>query len=154
MRIKSQTEFGAGLMFVGLGLAFALGATNFSFGSSASPGAGYFPFGLGVVLALLGGVVLFQSLTLETPDGCPIGAIAWKPLLVVVGSVVLFGLALPRLGLVATLPLVVALASLAGDEFRWQEAALNAVALTALCWVVFVWALKLTIPVWPSFIGA
>jgi hypothetical protein len=30
---------------------------------------------------------------------------------------------------------------------------LNAVLLTTLCIVVFVWALKLQFPLWPAFIG-
>ena len=55
--------------------------TNYSFGSSARPGPGYFPFGLGILLALLGALVLFEALTIETEDGEPIGAWAWKPLI-------------------------------------------------------------------------
>ena len=63
MKIKSQKDFWSGLMFMAAGLGFAVGATNYSFGTSARPGPGYFPFGLGVLLALLGAVVLFKSLT-------------------------------------------------------------------------------------------
>jgi hypothetical protein len=56
-------------MFVVVGIAFAWGATVYSFGSSARPGPGYFPFGLGVILAVMGGLVLFKALTIETDDG-------------------------------------------------------------------------------------
>lgn len=152
MRIKSQKDFWSGLMFVVLGLAFAWGATEYSFGSSARPGPGYFPFGLGILLALLGALVLFKALTIESPNGDRIGAIAWKPLLVIVGAICLFGFALPRLGLVLTLPLLIAVASFAGDEFKLSEVLINAVVLTALSWVIFIWGLGLVIPTWPPFV--
>jgi len=47
----------------------------------------------------------------------------------------------------------VVVAALAGDEFHWGEALLNAAILTAGSWVIFILGLKLTIPLWPSFIG-
>ena len=69
MKIKSERDFWSGLMFLVVGIAFAWGATTYSFGSSARPGPGYFPFGLGILLALLGAMVLFKALTIETEDG-------------------------------------------------------------------------------------
>jgi len=153
VKIKSQRDFWSGLLFLLVGLAFAWGATEYNFGSSARPGPGYFPFGLGVLLALLGGLVLFKAVTIESPGGDPIGAIAWRPLLVIVGAIAMFGLALPRLGLVFTLPLLIFVSSLAGDEFHWKDALISAVVLTAGSWVIFVWGLKLTIPVWPVFLA-
>jgi len=53
----AQKDFWAGLMFIVAGIAFAWGATNYSFGQSARPGPGYFPFGLGLLLAVLGGAL-------------------------------------------------------------------------------------------------
>lgn len=154
MRIKSQKDFWSGLMFVAVGLGFAWGATEYSFGSSARPGPGYFPFGLGVLLAVLGGLVLFKALTIESDNGDPIGAIAWRPLVVIVLAILVFGLALPRLGLVLTLPILVVIAALAGDEFKLHEALINSVVLTALSWVVFIWGLGLVIPTWPTFLSS
>lgn len=153
MKIKSQKNFWSGLMFIAVGLAFAWGATNYSFGNSARPGPGYFPFGLGILMAILGGMVLFGSLTVETDDGDKIGSFAWKPLIIIVGSVCLFGVLLPYLGLIATLPLVVISASLAGDEFHWGESLANAAILTAGSWLVFIKGLSLTLPLWPAFLG-
>ena len=139
-------------MFIVSGLAFAEGATNYSMGTSARPGAGYFPLGLGVIGAILGAVVLFKSLTIPTADGDKIGAIAWRPLLVIIGAIVVFGLALPRLGMILTVPILIGITSLAGDEFRWKGVVVNAFVLTLGAWVIFVLGLKLTIPMWPWFI--
>jgi hypothetical protein len=152
VKIKSEKDFWAGLMFLVAGLAFAWGATEYNFGSSARPGPGYFPLGLGLILAALGAAVLFKALTIETENGDPVGAIAWKPLTIVVGAMVMAGLLLPRLGLVITLPLLVVVAAMASDEFHWGEALLNALALTVFSWAIFIWGLKLIIPLWPSFI--
>lgn len=153
MKIKSQKDFWSGIMFVVAGLAFAIGAAQYSFGSSARPGPGYFPFGLGILMALLGAFILFESLVVETEDGEPIGRWAWKPLITITASVALFGWALPRLGLVVSLPLLIILASLAGDEFHWPDVLINCVVLTAGSWLIFIWGLKLVIPLWPKFIA-
>ncbi len=151
MKIKSQRDFWSGLMFVVVGIAFSWGATNYSFGTSARPGPGYFPFGLGILLAILGAVVLFKAMTVETAGGDPVGAFAWKPLIFITATVTVFGWALPHLGMVIALPILVVVASLAGDEHHWGESLVNAAILTAGSWAIFVWGLNLTIPLWPAF---
>ncbi len=153
MKIKSQRDFWSGLMFLLVGLGFAWGATEYSFGSSARPGPGYFPFGLGLLLAVLGCMVLFKALTIESANGDPIGGVAWKPLLVIVASIIMFGVCLPRLGLAITLPLLIVISAMAGDEFGWRGAVINAAVLTLASWVIFVWGLNLVLPVWPTIFG-
>jgi len=151
MKIKSQRDFWSGLMFVGVGLGFAWGALNYRFGTSAQPGPGYFPFGLGILLALLGSFTLFESLTIDTDDGEPVGAWSLKPLSIIIGSIVLFGLLLPRAGLFIALPVLVVTSALAGHEFKWHEALINAAILTVASWAIFVWGLKLPMPLLPAF---
>lgn len=153
MKIKSQKDFWSGVMFVAVGIGFAWGATAYNFGVSARPGPGYFPFGLGIILALLGALILFSALTIETDDGDPVGAIAWRPIAILTAAIVLFGLALPPLGMVVALPLLIVVSALAGDEFHWGEAIANSVVLTAGSWFIFIWGLGLTIPLWPKFVG-
>ena len=110
MKIKSERDFWSGLMFIGVGVAFAIGAMEYSMGPncpdgapcatsliarftqlSARPGAGFFPLGLSVLLALLGLFVLFKALTIETPGGDPVGGFAWRPLVVVIAAILAFG---------------------------------------------------------------
>jgi hypothetical protein len=151
LKIKSQRDFLSGLMFLIVGVVFAVGATNYSMGTSARPGAGYFPLILSVIMAILGCVVLFKSLTIETEGGDPVGDIAWRPLLVVVASIAVFGVTLPLLGMLAAVPILIVMVSFAGAEFKWTGVVINSVVLTAFAWFVFVWGLKLTIPLYPSF---
>jgi hypothetical protein len=154
LKIKSQRDFWSGLMFIAVGVAFAWGSTYYSMGSSARPGPGYFPFGLGVLMSILGGMVLFKSLTLEVEGGDPIGPWAWKPLGFIVIVVLIFGWALPHLGMFIALPLLVVFSAMAGDEFKVKDAIINSIVLTAGSWVIFIWGLKLTIPLLPSFLAS
>ena len=82
--------------------------------------------------------MLFKALTIETEGGEQIGAWGWKPLIMILRAVGLFGWLLPRLGMVITLPLLVLISCLAGDEFHWGEALINAVVLTVGSWVIFI----------------
>jgi drug/metabolite transporter (DMT)-like permease len=152
VKIKSQRDFISGLMFIAVGIVFAVGATNYSMGTSAKPGAGYFPLILSVIMAILGAVVLFKSLTIETEGGDPVGDIAWRPLIVIVIAIAVFGACINRLGLVVSVPILIFITSLAGDEFKWTGVIINAIVLTAFSWLIFVYGLKLTIPMWPTFI--
>jgi hypothetical protein len=141
-------------MFIVVGVIFAVGATNYSMGTSAKPGAGYFPLILSVIMAILGAVVLFKSLTIETEGGDPIGSIAWKPLLVIVASITVFAIALPRLGMFLTIPLLIVMVSFAGDEFGWKGVIISSIVLTIFSWIVFIWGLGLTIPLKPIFMAS
>lgn len=148
MRIKNPKDFWSGLMFVALGGGFAWGALAYALGSSARPGPGYFPLGLGAILVLLGGVLLAKSLVLESLHG-QIGPWRLRPLWWIVSALIAFAWLLPRVGLLLSLPLLVVMASRASDEFRWPGALLAAGGLTALSYGVFVVGLSLPIPVWP-----
>ena len=150
MRIKSHKDFVSGLALIAVGAAFAIGATNYNFGVAVRPGPGYFPFGLGIILALLGVVVLVASLTQERKGGDPIGKIPWRPLLCIVGAIVFFGFALPKLGFLISFPVMIVLTSAGGSEFTWKDAVLNAFILTVMSYGIFIYGLQLTIPLWPA----
>lgn len=62
MKIRSQKNFAAGLLYIAIGTAFAVGATNYNMGSADRMGPAYFPFWLGLLLALIGVVVPATSL--------------------------------------------------------------------------------------------
>jgi hypothetical protein len=161
MRIKSQKDFFAGLMFTITGAGFAIGATNYTIGEGARMGPGYFPLLLGIVLAVLGAIIVLQAMVVETEDGDRIGAIAWKPLCYIIGANLLFGLMLggvpklgiPPMGLIIGIYALTIVAALAGDEFNLKEVVVLATVLAILSFVAFVWLLNLQFPVWPTFIA-
>ncbi len=153
MKIKSEKDFWSGLMFIAVGVGFAWGALNYSFGTSARPGPAYFPFGLGILQAVLGAFLVFKALTFEVEGGDPIGPWPVKKAAIILGAVVIFGLALPRLGMAISLPLLIGIGSLASGEFRWKEVLANSVILTVGSWAIFIKGLGLTLPLWPVFLG-
>jgi hypothetical protein len=160
VKIKSQKDFFAGLMFMTVGVAFSWGATNYNIGEGARMGPGYFPLMLGILLGVLGLAIIFESLVVETEDGEPVGSIAWKPLGFIIGANLAFGvllgglprIGLPAMGLIAAIYALVFIASLAGDKFLPKEVAILATILAVFSYVAFVWLLKLQFPVWPAFI--
>jgi hypothetical protein len=154
LKIKSQRDFWAGMMFLVAGIVFAVGARNYSLGTSARPGPGYFPLMLSVIMAILGAIEVFKALTIESEGGDPIGDVAWKPLIVIVAAIAVFAVTISWLGMIASIPILIAISSFAGDEFHWRDVLINAVVLTIASWLIFIVGLKLTIPMWPSFIGA
>lgn len=153
IKLKSERDFWSGIAFIVIGASFSWGATGYPLGNSAEPGPGYFPVALGALLALLGVVLTAQALILDTADGAKIGAWAWKPVLCITFAVAFFGWALPTFGLFIAIPLLVLSSALAGDEFRWSEALISAIILAVGSWLIFNWGLKLTMPLWPAFIG-
>ena len=161
MQIKSQKDFFAGLVYMGVGIGFAVGATNYTIGDGARMGPGYFPMMLGIVLAIIGAVVAFKALVVETPDGDPIGKWAWKPLAFIIAANFLFGillggvpsLGIPAMGMIAAIYVLTIVSAMAGKEFKWSEVLILGTVLAVGSWVAFVWGLKLQFQVWPSFVG-
>lgn len=160
MNIKSQKDFFSGLMFTVTGVAFAWGASTYTIGNGARMGPGYFPLMLGILMAILGLVITFQSTVVETADGQKIGKWAWKPLGFIIGANLLFGallaglpsLGVPAMGLIIAIYGLTFVAALAGDEFKFKEVLILATVLAVGSYVAFVMALKLQFQVWPSFI--
>ena len=162
MNIKSQKDFYSGLLFLIIGAAFAYGAYSYSMGSGARMGPGYFPRLLGILLAGLGAFIIFESLTINTPDGDKIGVWAWKPLVFIILSNLGFGvmlgglpsIGLPAMGLIASVFFVSIVASLASEEFKFTETLVLGVALSIISYLAFIVLLKLQFPVWPAFVSA
>lgn len=160
MRIKSQKDFFAGLMFMVVGIAFAWGATNYNIGTGARMGPGYFPLMLGILLAVIGVFITFEAMVVETEDGEKIGKAAWKPLFFIIAANLIFGICigglpaigLPAMGLIVGIYALTFTASLAGEEFRAREVFFLATVLAALSYGAFIVALKLQFPVWPTFL--
>ena len=161
MRIKSQADFYSGVMFTAVGGAFAIGSTSYNIGDGARMGPGYFPLMLGVLLAFLGIVIMFQALVVETMDGDKIGRWAWKPLAYVLGANLAFGvllgglpsIGLPAMGMILAIYALTIISSMAGSHFKLRDVLILATILAAGSYVAFIWALKLQIQVWPTFIS-
>jgi hypothetical protein len=160
VKIKSQKDFYSGVMFAVVGVAFAWGATTYNVGSGARMGPGYFPLMLGILMALIGLAVMFTGLSVETEDGEKIGRWAWKQVVYIIGANLAFGVLLgglpafgvPAMGMIIAIYALVIISSLAGTEFELRKVLALATILAVGSYIAFIWALKLQIQVWPTFI--
>ncbi|HEY0294943.1 MAG TPA: tripartite tricarboxylate transporter TctB family protein [Bordetella sp.] len=152
MQLRNKQDFWSGAMFIALGLGFAWKASQYQMGTSARMGPGYFPFWLGMALALLGLVVLLSAMA-KKADKTEVAPFDWRILLLVIGSVVLYALVLHLLGVYASVFLLVMVSSLASHEFNWKVAVANALFLVAFAYLAFIKGLGLIFPLWPSFLG-
>ncbi len=150
MKIRNQRDFGAGIMYVVIGLFFAGIATTYSMGTAAKMGPGYFPFALGILMFLLGLLVLVNSVRASASiDQIP--KFNWKVIGIITGSTCLFGILLPTMGVLVAIFALVFASSTASKEFSWKAATLNSIALMIFVYLVFIVGLKLTFPVLPFF---
>jgi hypothetical protein len=152
LRIGNQKDFASGLLYLGAGLAFAIASSGYRMGTAVRMGPGYFPFWLGVILAVIGAVLLFGAMRASAERTRLTG---WhlKGLLWVLLAVVAVGLVLEPLGLALSVVILVIAASLASHEFSWTAALLNAAVLVAISIVIFVYGLGLRLEVLPAFLG-
>ena len=149
-KIRHPKDFAAGLMFIAFGVAAIAIGGGYPLGVAARMGPGYFPRILGILLIVLGAVVTLRALRL---DGAKITLESPRPLLIVLGSIVLFGLTARPLGLVVATILLIVVSSAASTEFRWKEALISGVILATLAVAGFIWGLGLQFSVWPTFLG-
>jgi Tripartite tricarboxylate transporter TctB family len=115
-------------------------------------GAGYFPFWLGIVLALLGAIVLFGSLPPKA-EKTYVDRFDLRIIFLVVGSVVLYGLLLKPLGIYLSVFVLVVISSLASHEFNLKVAVGNAIFLVVFAYLAFIKGLGLIFPLWPAFLN-
>jgi hypothetical protein len=148
-RIRNQKDFAAGLIYIVAGAGFSIGALSYRLGDPARMGPGFFPFWLGILLAVVGLITAGGSLkrtavpeTLKRPE---FGPMAW-----ILGGVVLFGLLLQPLGLILSLTVLVLVSSRASHEFTWRGATINAALLVAFSTAVFIYGISLQIALWPA----
>jgi hypothetical protein len=147
--IRHPKDFFAGLLFIAFGVAAIVIGSSYALGTAARMGPGYFPRALGILLIVLGSVLALRALRIQ---GTAVPAFKWRPTLIVLGSVVGFGLIVEHAGLLLSTVCLIVGASAASHEFRWKEALVSGVCFALLAIAVFVLGLKLQLPVWPVFL--
>jgi fumarate reductase subunit C len=151
MSIRNPRDFWAGVIYLALAAVALWIGRNYSLGSSARMGPGYFPVVLGSILAVFGIVSIGRSLL---RPGEAISAFAFRPLVLVLGSVALFGLLLDRVGVLIALPCLIVVSALASRHSRIDAASVSAlVGMVAFCVIVFVKGLGVPMPLFGTWFG-
>jgi hypothetical protein len=144
--IRSPRDFCAGLIFLFFGALAAYIAREYPMGSAVRMGPGYFPYFLGILLALLGVVICIKSLLIH---GERIESVNLRALLLVLGAVGVFAGTIESAGIVIATALLVGVGAAASPESRLREVAVLIVFLLALAVGVFTYGLGLPFKLFP-----
>jgi|SRR5262245_15668902 len=148
MTLALSKDVWAGAMLIAIGTAAIVIARNYPFGTALRMGPGYFPIVLGGLLTVFGLFILACGLRSgeRIAGSFPLRALIILPL-----SLVLFGVLMEHGGFVPALIVLIFGSATAGAEFKFIEALLLSLGLTALSVVVFVWGLGLPYPLIAEF---
>lgn len=149
--ISNPKDFWTGVIYVGIGLAAVVIGREYDMGSATRMGPAYFPTVLGVILCAIG---LASAVRSFIRRGQPIGAFAFKTLLLVLVATLLFGALVRGGGLIVALPVLVIVSAYASSRFRLGPTVLLAIGLTAFSAVVFIKGLGVPLPVIGPWFGS
>ena len=153
MRIRNHRDLWAGVMFFVFGVIFVVLSRQYQLGTAAKMGPGYFPTILGGLLAVLGLIIVIGAFEKHNTE-LRIERIGWRELLLLLASIGLFGLLLPKFGMVLSIVVLIGVSALASHEFRLRDTVLSTIVLIIMSYFVFVKGLELQFPVWPKFMTA
>jgi len=146
LKIRSMKDFSAGLMFIAIGGLFAIGATQYPMGTAVRMGPAYFPSILGWGTVALGFMVFVESFLVDDEKPTPV---KWRPLLLVIASVMAFAAIVNTGGLITATVVLIITAALGGHEFKLKEAIISAVLMSITVWAIFDKALGLPFKLFP-----
>jgi hypothetical protein len=148
-RSLQSKDFWAGAIYIALGAAAVWLARGYAFGTASRMGAGFFPTVLGSILAGIGALSLLRAFV---GNGSPVGPIGVRPMVLVAGATVLFGLLATSAGFVVALVVLALISAAASRHFRLELRAIAGLALlVALCALVFVKGLGIPLPLLGSW---
>ena len=145
-RLRLNRDLVAGLMFIAWGAAGLWIASDYPRGTALRMGPGYMPVLLCCGLVLLGGVIAIKGLL---TTGVSLTVWHLRPLILVLAAIVTFALLIETAGLAIATIAIVLIGAAGGLEFRWREALALALGLAAGAVGLFVYGLKLPMPLWP-----
>lgn len=151
MWISNKKDFISGLMLFCIGLAIWVIASDYRMGTAFRMGPGYFPVILSILLCALGlitsGMALKSSKKEESPK------LAWRPLFIVSVAIVLFGLFINSAGLVVMTFVMAVISRFSRSGYPLVETVVLSTVLTLVCAAIFYFALKVQMPLLPTWLG-
>jgi hypothetical protein len=148
-KVKNAKDFWAGLMFIAFGLAFMMVSKNYAMGSAVRMGPAYFPTVLGGIQLTLGIIIFVRSFLSKVENGA-VNKLHLRPLLIILGAVVLFAVLLKPAGLVIAIFALIMVSAFGGNDFRFKEILLVTIVLVIGSVAVFYYGLGLPFNLWPE----
>lgn len=149
MKIASRprTDIWAGLLitlFGALGVWFSL---DMRLGSAISMGPGYFPLLVFSCIILLGLIIAAKGVR---GSNIEFGRPLWRPIIIISLALLAFWAFIDRLGFVVASSALMLIAIKAQDKLNWGQAIVFTAITVALASLLFVHALGLPFPLWPT----
>ncbi|MGE5841202.1 MAG: tripartite tricarboxylate transporter TctB family protein [Deltaproteobacteria bacterium] len=147
---RNAKDFWTGLIYLFVGSGALIISRDYDMGTAVKMGPAYFPTLLSVLLMVIGITSVLRSFF---KSGSPIGVVAWKGLVLIVASTLLFGMIVRGAGLLLALPLLVIVSASASARFSWKTSLAEAVGITVFCIVIFLKGLGVPLPILGSWFG-
>ena len=141
-----RNEFVAGILLLALAAFVAVFGQSLQVGTAYRMGPGYVPL---LLAWLIAGIGVLLCATAFGRSAQPLSRWSGRPILLVLGAMVVFALTIERAGLLVASLLAVVLAGLAAPRPRWPGLIALAVSLAAFVCLLFPLALQLPLKVWP-----
>ncbi|MBD9388490.1 tripartite tricarboxylate transporter TctB family protein [Agrobacterium sp. AGB01] len=133
----------AGILFAVFGLFVAWQSLQYPLGRASQMGPGFFPLGLGSLLAIVGAAVIINSIRTSQEVAEPF---EWRSAFFITVAIIASGLLLLTAGVFVSIAVLVLVASLAARQGNLWSTLLSAVVLTLMAWLIFIVGLDLRIP--------
>jgi hypothetical protein len=143
----------AGLIFIGFGLAFGYASLTYDVGTALRMGPGYFPLVLAGIVALLGIIIVVQAF-MAGSDETPLERVPWLGVILILGSLIFFGVTVRGLGLAPSLFVTTFMSAFASQKTGLFGALAIAAVIVTICMLIFIVALGLPLRMvgpWLSF---
>jgi putative tricarboxylic transport membrane protein len=147
---RNAKDFWTGFIYLVVGSGALIISRDYDMGTAVKMGPAYFPILLSVLLMIIGIISVLRSFF---KSGSPIGVVAWKGLVLIVASTLLFGMIVRGAGLIIALPLLVIVSASASARFSWKTSLAEAVGITVFCIVIFLKGLGVPLPILGSWFG-
>jgi hypothetical protein len=136
-------------MLLLFGIAGLWFGREYAVGTASRMGPGYMPMLLSWGIVIFGLVIGLRSVRIGATGarGPAIEPIVWRTNLLILAAIVSFAFLIRFAGLAAAAFAVTLLSALASRESRWKETVVLAVFLSGLCVVIFIYALRQSMPV-------
>jgi len=147
---RNAKDFWTGVIYLFVGSGALILSRDYGMGTAVKMGPAYFPTLLSLLLMVIGIISVLRSFL---KSGSPIGVVAWKGLVLIVASTLLFGMIVRGAGLLLALPLLVIVSASASARFSWKTSLAEAVGITVFCIVIFLKGLGVPLPILGSWFG-
>ncbi|WP_118181706.1 tripartite tricarboxylate transporter TctB family protein [Paraburkholderia phosphatilytica] len=144
-----------GTLLIVVGIAVLTHSVSYHIGTLVQMGPGFFPFFLGLILALAGSGIAVQGYLAAHTEAVPERRTAkkklrpeWKAWMLICVGMVAFVVLTKCLGLVAGTFAVVFISALGDRDNNLKSAVLLALAMDAIAVIVFWWALQIQLPLY------